>query len=309
MPLSAVFFGTPEFAVPSLSRLLEGVAEVRLVVTRPDRPVGRHSVPLPSALARLATVRGISLEKPKALRGNSPIADRLRELAPDLGVVVAYGRILPAEILRIPRLGFVNVHASLLPKYRGASPIQAALLAGDRQTGVVTMKVVEELDAGPIYLEREIEIADREDAGSLSQRIAAAGAQLLEETIAGLERGTLRARPQEGTPIICRPIRREDGRIDWTHPAGEIERRRRAFTPWPGLYTFLQKGRIKIHGLEPGPPTHKAPGTLWLEGDLPLVAAGDATSLILTRAQRAGRQIVGGLDFARGIRSLPARFS
>ena len=308
MTLNAVFFGTPEFAVPSLSLLLEAGTRVPLVVTQPDRPAGRHSVPLPSAVARLATVRGLSVEKPEKLAGNSNFLSLLRKIEPDVGVVVAYGRILPNEILEVPRLGFVNVHASLLPKYRGASPIQAALLAGERETGVVTMRVLEELDAGPVYLERRMAIEDREDAGSLSHRLAAAGSELLVETLANLERGQQGARPQEGAPTFCRPIRREDGRIDWTAPADEIERRLRAFTPWPGLFTFLEGDRIKIHGLQIGPVTAREPGTLWLEGESARVAAGRGSSLELTRAQHASRKIVSGAELARGIGSLPARF-
>ncbi len=309
MALSAVFFGTPEFAVPALSRLLESGFEVPVVVTRPDRPVGRHTVAVPSALARLATIRGLPMEKPDKLVGDGDLVDKLRRFEPDVGVVVAYGKLLPSELLEIPRLGFVNVHASLLPKYRGASPVQAALLAGDRETGVVTMKVVEELDAGPLYLERRVEIGAREDAGSLSQRLAKAGADLLVETLGALEQGTLAARPQQGSPSFCRPIQREDARIDWTRAASDIERRLRAYTPWPGAYTFLGKERVKIHRLDPGPAVDREPGTLWLEEDRALVAAGDRQSLVLTRAQRASRRIVGGTEFARGIRSLPIRFS
>jgi methionyl-tRNA formyltransferase len=307
--LKVVFFGTPEFAVPALSRVLESGSAVPLVVTQPDRPAGRHAVAVPSALARLAVVRGIPMEKPEKLALRADLADRIRQLAPDVGVVVAYGRLLPGEVLAIPRLGFVNVHASLLPRHRGASPVQAALLAGDRETGVVTMKVIDELDAGPLYLERRIEIGDREDAGSLSQRLSKAGADLLVETLAGLERGTLTARPQQGVPSFCRPIRREDARIDWTRPAAEIERRLRAYTTWPGAYTFLGKVRVKIHSLELGPATNREPGTLWLDEDQALVAAGEGRSLILTGAQRAGGRLVGGSEFARGIRILPARFS
>jgi methionyl-tRNA formyltransferase len=309
MALRVVFFGTPEFAVPALSRLLEGGAAVPLVVTQPDRPVGRHAVPVPSALARLAAVRGIPVEKPEKLRGNTDLANRIRELTPDVGVVVAYGRLLPPELLAIPHHGFVNVHGSLLPRHRGASPVQAALLAGDRETGVVTMKVVEELDAGPLYLEQRVEIGEREDAGALSQRLARAGAELLIETLAGLEQGALTPRPQQGAPSFCRPIRREDGRIDWTHPAAEIDRRLRAYTPWPGAYTFLGKERVKVHGLELGPETDREPGTLWLEENRALVAAGQRQSVVLTGAQRAGRRLVGGAEFARGIRTLPAKFS
>jgi methionyl-tRNA formyltransferase len=309
MALTVVFFGTPEFAVPALSRLLEARTALPLVVTQPDRPVGRHAVPVPSAVSRLAAVRGIPTEKPEKVRGNTDLAERIRGLDPDVGVVVAYGRLLPPELLAIPRHGFVNVHGSLLPRYRGASPVQAALLAGDRETGIVTMKVVEELDAGPLYLEQRVEIGEREDAGALSQRLARAGADLLVETLAGLERGSLIPRPQLGTPSFCRPMRREDGRIDWTRPATEIDRRLRAYTPWPGAYTFLGKERVKIHGLEPGPETNREPGTLWLEEDRALVAAGEGQSVILTGAQRSGRRLVGGAEFARGIRALPAKFS
>src|SRR5512142_2162291 len=154
MPLRAVFFGTPEFALPSLAALLDEGVEVPLVVTQPDRPVGRHSAPRASPVARLAESRGVPVARPERLRGNTEILERVRRIAPDAGVVVAYGKLLPAELLDVPRLGFVNVHASLLPRHRGASPVQAAILAGDRETGVVTMQVVPELDAGPVYLER-----------------------------------------------------------------------------------------------------------------------------------------------------------
>src|SRR6266542_6629843 len=279
MPLRAVFFGTPEFAIPSLTAMLA------------------------------AESRGIPVARPERLRGNQEVLERIRRVAPDAGVVVAYGKLLPSDVLEVPRLSFVNVHASLLPKYRGASPVQAALLAGDRETGVVTMKVVEELDAGPLYLERRVEVGEREDAGALSQRLARAGADLLIETLAGLEQGGLIARPQQGAPSFCRPMRREDGRIDWTRPATEIDRRLRAYTPWPGAYTFLGVERVKIHGLEPGPETNQEPGTLWLEEDRALVAAGQGQSVLLTGAQRAGRRLVGGAEFARGIRTLPAKFS
>jgi len=265
-------------------------------------------VPLPSAVARLAAVRGLDTEKPEKLRGRTDLLDRIRGLDPDVGVVVAYGRLLPSALLEIPRFGFVNLHASLLPRHRGASPVQAALLAGDRESGVVTMKVSEQLDAGPIYLRRSVEIGEREDAGSLAQRLARIGADLLVETLAGLESSSLSATPQEGETTLSRPIRREDARIEWTRPAAEIDRRLRAYTPWPGAYTFLGKERVKIHGLEPGGETDRVPGSLWLEGDRAMVAAGDGQSLVLTAAQRSGRKLVSGVEFARGIRELAVRF-
>jgi methionyl-tRNA formyltransferase len=307
MSLRVVFFGTPEFAVPALTRLVESDSRVSLVVSQPDRPVGRHARAVPSAIALAAAGYELNTVKPEKLRGNAELIDRLEEARPDVGVVVAYGRMLPAEVLALPRLGFVNLHASLLPKYRGASPIQAALLAGDRETGVVTMRVVDELDAGPLYLTRRVAIGESEDAASLSGRLARVGADLLVETLAGLEAGTLASRPQEGTPSFCRPIRREDGEIDWTRPAAEIERRLRAFTPWPGIYTFADGERLKILGARPGPPTERAPGSLWREGDRLRVAAGGGTSLELERLQRSGHRVVSADEFAGSSRGSTSR--
>jgi methionyl-tRNA formyltransferase len=306
--LRAVFFGTPEFARPSLERMLEAGIEVPLVVTQPDRPVGRHAAAQPSAVARLAAERGISLEKPERLRGNAEVREAIRRLAPDVGVVVAYGRLLPESLLELPLLGFVNVHASLLPKHRGASPVAAAILAGDRETGVTTMRVVEELDAGPVYLQRSTAVGPEEDAGALSRRLADLGADLLVETLRGLESGTLEARPQSGEPSFCRVIRREDGEIDWTLPAAEIERRLLAYTPWPGLYTFLGDERIKLLAARKGPDgRNEPPGTFWDEGGELFAAAGGGSSLALQRLQRAGRRPVGATEFARAAR-LPGRF-
>src|SRR5215471_4671620 len=156
MTPATVFFGTPEFAVPSLAALLKAGIPVPLVVTQPDRPVGRHAEVRPSAVGAYAAERGLEVEKPERLRDNLALRDRLREARPDAIAVVAYGKLLPADLLSLPRLGCVNVHASLLPRHRGASPVQAAILAGDRETGVVTMKMEEGLDTGPVYLERHV---------------------------------------------------------------------------------------------------------------------------------------------------------
>lgn len=307
--LRAVFFGTPEFAVPSLARLLEGAVEVPLVVTRPDRPAGRHATPRPSAVALFALSRGLAVAKPSRLREGGETLAALRAVAPDVGVVVAYGRILPRELLELPRLGWVNVHASLLPRYRGASPVQAAILAGDAETGVVTMRVEEELDAGPIYLSRRVPMAEQDDAGSLSARLGAEGAELLLETLRGIEAGTLLPHPQRGTPSFCRPIRREDGLVDWSLTARQLKRRLRAYTPWPGLFTFLGVERIKILAADVGPRERSdPPGAFWLEGGELLAAAGDGSTLLVRRLQRAGRNPVAGAEFAQGAR-LSGRFS
>ncbi len=306
--MKTLFFGTPDFAVPSLDALVEARHDVELVVTQPDRPVGRHGAPVASPIARRAEALGLPAAKPERVRGDASLLDRLRGIGPDVGVVVAYGRILPAEILAVPRLGFVNVHASLLPRHRGASPVQAALLAGDAETGVVTMRVVQELDAGPLYLARHLPIRPSDDAGLLSHRLSREGAALLVETLRGLERGSLEPVPQSGEPTYCRPLRREDGEADWHAPAEEIARRLRALSPWPGLFTFLGTERIKVLAAEPRPggPALE-PGVLARDGAEAVVGAGQGTALHLRRVQREGRTPVSGAEFARGLPNLPAR--
>lgn len=284
------------------------MAQVALVVTQPDRPAGRSGEPVPSPVARLAAERGIPVEKPPRLRDNAAFLERLGAAAPDIAVVVAYGKTLPDAILELPRLACVNVHASLLPRHRGASPIQAALLAGDRETGVSTMRIVEEIDAGPVYLEQRVAIGPREDAVSLSARLAESGAALLVETLKGIEAGTLSPRPQEGPPTYSRAIRREDGEADWNLPAPDLERRLLAFTPWPGLFTFLDGERVKILEARARPARRAAePGAVWREDGELLAAAGEGTALELCRLQREGKKPVTGGEFAAGAR-LPARF-
>ncbi len=308
VPLRVVFFGTPEFAVPSLVALIEAGYEVPLVVTQPDRPVGRHAVSSPSAVAGAAAGLGIPTAKPERVRDNASFFEQAAAIRPDAIAVVAFGRILPTEILRLPRRGCVNVHASLLPRHRGASPIQAAILAGDSETGVVTMQMEEGLDTGPIYAERRVAIGDRETAGELSRRLALLGGALLAETLRGLEAGTLSAAPQHGEPSFCRPIRREDGRVDWSRDAAEIARRLRAYTPWPGLHTFLNGERVKIlEADEWAVGSHAEPGAIWLEGGRLLVAAGAGSAMEVGRVQRAGRKAVTGAEFARTV-PLPGRF-
>ena len=304
MTLRVVFFGSPAFAVPSLAALLDAGFTVPLVVTQPDRPVGRSAEPRPTAVAALAAASGIPVEKPDRIRDAADFLARLEAAATDAIAVVAYGRILPPAILRVPRLGCVNVHASLLPKYRGASPIQAALLEGDAETGVVTMRIVDELDAGPLFLEERVAIGPRETAEELSARLAGLGGRLLLETLRGLESGALAPRPQEGEPSFCRPIRREDGEVDWSLPAPAIVRRLRAFTPWPGLYTFAGDTRIKILDAEAGESLAGEagePGTFRVESSRLVIAAGAGSALDVQRAQRAGRGPVTGAELARSL--------
>jgi methionyl-tRNA formyltransferase len=312
--LRVVFFGTPAFAVPSLEALLDAGETVALVVTRPDRPVGRHAAPVPSPVASAAAARGLRIARPERLKGNAELLDEIAGIAPDVGVVVAYGRLLPTELLGIPRHGFVNVHASLLPRWRGASPVSAAILAGDPETGVVTMRVEPELDSGPVYLHRHLPIGDAEDAASLGGRLAAQGASLLAETLRGLEDGRLLPTPQTGEVTFSRPLKREDGEADWSLPAVDLERRLRAYTPWPGLFTFFEGVRVKILEARVGPTLAAEPGELRISSGRALIAAGRGSSLELLKAQREGRPAVTGLELARalpvgarlGVRKAPA---
>ena len=279
-----------------------------LAVTQPDRAVGRHATPVSPPVAQLARERGIPVFQPERLRGNGEALERLRAESPDAVVVVAYGKILPREILEIPPLGCVNVHGSLLPRHRGASPVQAAILSGDAVTGVSTMRMTEGLDEGPVYLEREIPVAPDETAETLSRRLAGAGADLLVETLRGIAAGTLAPRPQAGEPTYCRTIRRSDGEIDWNLPADAILRRLRAYTPWPGIFTTLSGERVKILEAREGARGAGEPGEASAEGDALRVACGGGSTLVVSRAQREGRNAVSGAELLRGLRADGVRF-
>jgi len=302
--LKIVFFGTPDFAVPSLERLADDPElRVEAVVSQPDRAAGRHASLAAPPVARFARERGIPLLQPAGIRGDEFVS-AVRELAPDVLVVVAYGRILPPALLAVPVLGAVNVHGSLLPRHRGASPVQAAILAGDAVTGVATMRMTEGLDEGPVFATRETAIEPDDTAQTLAARLAALGAGLLVETLRGLARGALVPRPQQGEPTYCRPIRREDGRIDWARPAGEILRMLRAYAPWPGVFTSLDGETVKILEAEPGPPgLPGSPGAMVPTGGGFAIVCADSSSVVPRRLQRSGRRPAEGGDFFRGLRA------
>ena len=304
-----VFFGTPEFAVPSLRALASSRHEIALVVSRPDRPVGRRREPVPPPVVREARALGLPVEQPAKLR-SGPFPARFRELAPDAAAIVAYGRLIPAALLEVPRHGFVNVHPSLLPRHRGPSPIQWALVEGDRVTGVTTMLLDEGMDTGPILLQREVPIEEGETADRLGARLAEEGARLLVETLDGLEAGTVRPRPQpeEGatvTPLLERGM----GKVDWSLPAEAIAARLRGFTPWPGLYTRLRGERLKLHALEPvtpPPPGPEPPGTVLEAGpDGIVVRCGGGGAVRITELQREGRRRLPVRAFLAGERVRP----
>ncbi|HXI04306.1 MAG TPA: methionyl-tRNA formyltransferase, partial [Candidatus Saccharimonadales bacterium] len=244
--MKVLFMGTPAFAVPSLAALLSSRHEVAGVITRPDRPSGRGLKITQPPVAQLAASRGVPVHQPVRIRHES-FLDLVRSLAPDVLAVVAFGRILPGAVLAAAPEGGVNLHASLLPRYRGAAPVAWAIARGEKVTGITTMRMTERLDAGEILMQRSTPIGEEETAGQLEERLAALGAPFLVETLDALERGEMAGLPQEETEATFAPvIRKEDGRIDWSIPADEISRRIRAFDPWPSAFTDIAGHGLRI---------------------------------------------------------------
>lgn len=298
-----VFFGTPEFAVPSLEALVSEGHEVAAVITQPDRPAGRDLRPAPPPVKRVAQRLGLEIRQPERLRPPEFI-QWLRHLAPEAGVLVAYGKIIPQAIIDIPPLGIINLHASLLPHYRGAAPVEWAIARGETRTGLTTMRIDAGLDTGDILLQRAAEIAPEETAPELRSRLAVMGAELLIETLRGLQAATIVPRPQDHTQATLAPmLRKEDGRIDWKLTAAEIANRVRAFVPWPGAYTWLRGKLLHIwrarcaHCALPG-----LPGSLHVSGERLFVACGGRTALEILELQLEGRKRMPAPDFLRGFR-------
>ncbi|HXG50133.1 MAG TPA: methionyl-tRNA formyltransferase [candidate division Zixibacteria bacterium] len=300
-----VFMGTPEPAALTLERLLEGPDPVVGVVTQPDRPAGRGQKSTPSPVRKLAESRGIPVIAPEKIRAPE-VLETLKKWNPRVVAVVAYGRILPRSILELPPAGCINVHYSLLPKYRGAAPIAWTILNGEREGGVTTIRLVEKMDAGPIYLQEGLELAPDETTSSLAAKLAPIGARLLLETIRGLKEGRLEGQPQDEAQATLAPmIKKEDGLIDWRQPAVAIERRVRAFTPWPSAYTHLRGKLMKIHrarvltgpSAAPGEVVRADAGGFW-------VATGDGL-LALEEVQLENRKRLPGTEFVKGARIRP----
>jgi methionyl-tRNA formyltransferase len=239
--------GTPEAAAISLECLLKGPDPVVGVVTQPDRPAGRGQKRTPSPVQRVAESHHIPVLAPEKIRDHA-FLNTLKGWAPELIVVVAYGRILPPSVLELPPQGCLNVHYSLLPKYRGAAPIAWAILGGEEKSGVTTMRLVEKMDAGPVLLQEEVPLAPDETAASLEAKLIPIGARLLVETIHRLKDGSITPKPQREEEVTYAPIlKKEDGKIDWSQPAKAIERRVRALYPWPSAYTYLKGKLLKIY--------------------------------------------------------------
>ena len=311
--MRVVFCGTPEIAIPTLRRLLRA-PEHRVVgvITQPDRPRGRGMVSAESAVSIAAREAGLEVFQPEKIR--SPEAQAwLEAKAPDVAVLIAYGQILPARLLAIPRLGWINLHASLLPKYRGAAPIAWAIARGETRTGITTMQIDAGTDTGPILLQRDMDIGAEETAPELSARMGEAGAPLVLETLEGLERGTLVPRAQDPAQASYAPmLKREDGRIRWEATATEIYNRMRGFAPWPGAFAEFRGKRVHLWGrpiaakdVSTDARAAAAPGTVRVAGQQLLVACGANTWLELTEVQPEGRRHMSAREFAAGARIQP----
>lgn len=297
-----LFMGSAAFAVPSLDALIRSKHRVIEVVAQPDKPAGRGMKITACPVAAYAAEHGIALYQPKGVR-KPDVIDHFRKLSPDLIVIVAYGRILPKELLDIPPLGCVNVHSSLLPKYRGAAPINWAIANGETETGVTTMRVDEEMDAGDILMSANVKIGYDEDAVELHDRLAPLGAELLMKTIDAIERGTIKGIPQDHSEATFAPIiKKEDGRIDWTMGAREIHNRVRGFKPWPGASTSIGGKMLRIHGAKVGSIAAAGkPGEV-IEAGKDLVVACGSGALELTQVQLEGKKKMSAADFLRGHR-------
>ncbi len=297
-----VFMGTPEFAVPVLDALTHTTHKIAGVYTRPDKPAGRGNKLHPSPVKQLAESHGLPIFQPTTLRKPDIVA-QLRDLAPDVIIVAAYGLILPSDVLAIPPRGCINTHASLLPRHRGAAPIPAAILAGDNETGVTLMQMDTGLDTGPLLVQRAIPIADDDTTGTLTEKLAGIAAALLIETLPRILSGEIVPQPQDDSrATIVKTIRKEEGLIDWTRPAVDIARRVRAFNPWPSAFTFWNGQPIKILQAEASnAKVNGEPGrVLKLQNEI-AIATGDGT-LILHEVQLAGKRAMKIEEFVRGQR-------
>ncbi len=306
--MRVVFLGTSEFACPALEAV-SGAHTVPLVITQPDRPAGRSAKLQAPPVKREAERLGLRVAQPERVSSAEGVA-LLREAAPEAIVVASYGQILRREVFALPPLGTINIHASLLPRYRGAAPINWAILRGEEETGVTTFLIDEGLDTGKVLLKRSTPIGKDETAGELHDRLAQIGASLVLETLAGIEKGTVHPIPQDEAGASLAPkLSREDGRIDWTRPAQAIHNQVRGMNPWPGAFGLLGEARVKVHrtrttgvrrgAVEPGEVALRETGRL-------LVGTGDELLEVL-EVQPEGRPRMTGRDFTNGLRG-EARF-
>jgi methionyl-tRNA formyltransferase len=300
-PWRIVFFGTPSFALPTLRGLLEGPDEVVGVITQPDREKGRGRRIVISPIKELALQHGLPVLQPEKVKEEA-FQEALSGLQPDLFVVVAYGQILPNPVLNIPKYGAVNVHASLLPRYRGAAPIAWAILRGEEGTGVTTMVMDEGMDTGDILLQTEVPIGDEETCENLHDRLGSLGAQLLLKTLEKMKAGDIRAIPQDHSKATyAPPLKKENGHIDWRKGAAEIDRQVRAFNPWPGAFTKWGDRLLKIYRgeIRERTPAGKPGAVVWVGSDFIEVEAGK-DSYLIEEIQLEGRKKMTIREFLSG---------
>jgi methionyl-tRNA formyltransferase len=303
--LKVVFCGTPRFAVFTLEELVNAGFSVQLAVTQPDRRKGRGLELVPSPIKQSAQQLGLPITQPDKIKNNDEFRAQLTSLKPDVIVVVGYGRIIPQWMLELPWLGNINLHASLLPKYRGAAPIQWAIAQGETVTGVTTMRIDAGLDTGDILLQREIRITGDVTAETLAPRLAQLGADLMVETLRGLQSGSIEPRPQDGSVATLAPIlKKEDGLLDFSRYASELVNRIRGFQPWPGAYTKFRGKNLHIWKAAPADDGLPIAG-LYLNGDRLLVGCGHNTSLELLEIQLEGKRRSSARDFLHGYRPQP----
>lgn len=306
--MRVVFLAAGAFAIPSLEALVAAGHEVEALVTQPDRESGRGRALAPPPVKPVAERLGIRVIPVERVKHEEAQA-MLRELVPELQVVVAFGQILPRSVIDIAPRGTLNVHASLLPRWRGAAPIQWSIASGDAETGVTTMQIDEGLDTGPLLRSRALAIGPEETAGELEPRLARLGGELLVETIAGLERGSLRAEPQDASRAThARVLTREDGRVDWTRAAREIAWRARGFHPWPGAFTSHAGRLLKLIRVSEAAPdaAAAAPGSVTaVDASGVLVACGAASRLRLVEVQPESRRAMPAAAWALGARVAP----
>ncbi|MHB8301800.1 MAG: methionyl-tRNA formyltransferase [Acidobacteriaceae bacterium] len=308
-----VFCGTPQFAVPTLETLLGSDHRVELVLSQPDRPSGRGMDVRPSAVKQMALHHGLAIAQPEKIRNNPPLREQLQAIAPDAIVIVAYGRLIPPWMLALPRYGNLNLHASLLPKYRGAAPIQWAIANGETETGVTTMRIDEGLDTGDVLLQEQVPILPDRTSVEISPVLAAVGAKLMLRTLNALEAGTLQGRAQEHSDATLAPIlQREDGHIDFHRSASQIYDRWRGFQPWPGAFSVYRGKKLTMHAMrvaaDAARQDNASPGAMVRSGNNLLVACGEGTWLDLLELQLEGKRrmpvdvFLNGFSFTAGER-------
>ncbi len=302
--MDLVFCGTPLFAVPTLEKLVAAGFRVRLVATQPDRPSGRGMDLAASPVKRAALALGLPIIQPEKIKNNEEFRGQLEAIAPEAIIVVGYGRIIPQWMIDLPELGNINLHGSLLPKYRGAAPIQWAIARGETITGVTTMRIDAGLDTGDILLQADERIKPEDTALTLAPRLAQTGAELMISTLVGLKNGTITPRPQDDTQATLAPIlRREDGLIDFSRTAVDTWNRLRGFQPWPGAFTSFRGKTLHLHAAVPSSALAiVAPGHFAIENDRLLLGFAQNTALEVQELQPEGKKRMNARDFINGYR-------